>query len=60
MQSRLITKKPVNDSLLKFNPMGSKPDAKKPASKKADAKKAKKSKHGKFAQKAAKVLAGKG
>lgn len=69
--NRLITKKPVDDTKLKFKPMGSKPgiskavdvenaaDAKKPGDKKEDANDMKKKKVNPFAKKAAVALAGK-
>lgn len=66
MKSRLITKKPIDDTPLNFKPMGAKPDienaadAKKPGDKKEDAADMKKSKKpNKFASKAAQALAGK-
>jgi hypothetical protein len=60
MKSRLISKKPADDSLLKFKPMGAKPVTENVADAKKVDKTSKKSKKlNKFAKKAAKALANK-
>lgn len=61
MNTRLMTKKPVDDTKLKFMPMGSKPGIAKVMPAKVGMKmKAKKPKVNPFAKKAATALVGKG